>query len=595
MKTKNKWLLLPIILMIGFVPLIVRMYTYDCKLEQFDWFPDTAATQSDFFLYYKMVAIMVLAIVMVALLVWRCLADKRAFQWNNIFFCILAYGILALLSALFSPYRYFAFRGSYEMFESVGAVLGYLVVCFYTYQMVRDKDDVIHVVKYAGIGMLLVTLIGVFQYWGLDLFRSTFGKKLITPVSYWPDVDTLSFTFPLKTSYITLYNTNYLAFYFGLLIPVLVALVLFAKDYKWKMACAIFTVLAAIALVGSNSKSAFLAFVGTFIVGVIVLWPQLKKKWWIFGSFIVGFVAVMLVYAMRWGGVSGSAQMIKMGTEGVAYDYAITEIETNDEDVVFHVNGEELHISYQYDEAEGSITLSVLDENGNSVAYSQADDTGCIHVDDAKYQDCSVTPIQIEEDLGLQVTMDGLNWYFVNKDNTYYYYNAFGKYTKMNKIEKADVFTDSIVSGRGELWNYLIPKLKQCVILGTGANTFAMTYPNDNYIAKKYKNLESLFDVKAHNMYFQQWLEEGLLALICFLVFYVWYFVSSLRLYWKVKKQDTISAIGIGILLGTVTYMIAGLANDSNVCTAPVFWTAIGIGLAVNRIVKTSDFYFEKN
>ena len=144
------------------------------------------------------------------------------------------------------------------------------------------------------------------------------------------------------------------------------------------------------------------------------------------------------------------------------------------------------------------------------------------------------------------------------------------------------------------MWNYLIPKLKKCVILGSGANTFAMTYPNDNYIAKKYKNLESLFDVKAHNMYFQQWVEEGLLALICFLAFYVWYFISSIRLYWKVKKQDAISAIGIGILLGTVTYMIAGLANDSNVCTAPVFWTAIGIGLAVNRIVKTSDVDFEK-
>lgn len=287
--------------MMGFVPLIVHMHTYDCKLTQFDWFPNGAEMQSDFFLYYKKVAITVLAIVMVALLAWRYLADKRAVQWNNIFFCILGYGILVLLSALFSPYRYFAFRGSYEMFESVGAVLGYLVVCFYTYQMIHDKDDVVHVVKYAGIGMFLVTLIGSFQYWGLDLFRSTFGKKLITPVSYWPNVDTLSFTFPLKTSYITLYNTNYLAFYFGLLIPVLVMLVLFAKDYKWKIACGIFAVLAAIALVGSNSKSAFLAFGGTFVVGVIALWPQLKKKWWILVSFVAGFVAVMLVYSMRWG------------------------------------------------------------------------------------------------------------------------------------------------------------------------------------------------------------------------------------------------------------------------------------------------------
>ena len=35
--------------------------------------------------------------------------------------------------------------------------------------------------------------------------------------------------------------------------------------------------------------------------------------------------------------------------------------------------------------------------------------------------------------------------------------------------------------------------------------------------------------------------------------------------------------------------MIVGLANDSNVCTAPGFWIMLGLGMAVNRIIKASD------
>lgn len=41
--------------------------------------------------------------------------------------------------------------------------------------------------------------------------------------------------------------------------------------------------------------------------------------------------------------------------------------------------------------------------------------------------------------------------------------------------------------------------------------------------------------------------------------------------------------------------MIAGIANDSNVCTAPVFWGMLGLGLAVNRmLVKKENLFVVK-
>lgn len=48
LKKTNK-LMIPVILMMGFVPLLVHMYSYNSNLSQFDWFPANSDTQTDFF------------------------------------------------------------------------------------------------------------------------------------------------------------------------------------------------------------------------------------------------------------------------------------------------------------------------------------------------------------------------------------------------------------------------------------------------------------------------------------------------------------------------------------------------------------------
>jgi hypothetical protein len=43
-----------------------------------------------------------------------------------------------------------------------------------------------------------------------------------------------------------------------------------------------------------------------------------------------------------------------------------------------------------------------------------------------------------------------------------------------------------------------------------------------------------------------------------------------------------------------LVYMFAGIVNDSNVCTAPVFWGMLGLGLAVNRMLVKKENLFAK-
>lgn len=591
MKEKHTSLLFwPIIFALGFIPMIVHMHTYNCNLAQFDWFPDGSETQSDFFLYFKMVAIIIVGIVMAGMLLYKYGTNKRNFKWNYAWYCLFAYAVLAFLSALFSEYRYFAFHGSYEVFESIWVVLCYVLFCFYAYQMITSEADLKFVGKFAGIGIAIVTLIGLFQFFGADFFRTGLGKRLITNVSYWPHVDELSFTFPLKTSYTTLYNTNYLAFYFGLFIPIAIVLLLFTKGWKVKVGWGVIIVILMLTLIGSNSKSALLTLGFTFILGCVILFKKLKKYWWI-PLIGLAFLGTMVSwYATRMGGFEQFYHAIFVGTDKSQYDYAISDIETNEEDVVLHINGTKLSVKYGIDAETDSFLVSATYEDGTQVPFHQDTETGSLYLDDEQFKDCQIMPIMIGEELAIRITVDEKDWHFLQRDDGgYYYYNAFGKCVKMEHIEKSTLFADNFFSGRGELWNYIIPRLKGSLILGSGANTFAMAYPQNNYIVKKYRGTETLFDVKAHNMYLQQWLENGLLALLVLLIFYGWYFIQSFKIYRKVNEYDLLSEVGLGIYLGTFTYMIIGVANDSNVCTAPVFWITFGIGLAVNRIVKKSQ------
>lgn len=588
MKKTDRWALVPVIIALGFIPLLVHSHAYDTGLEKFDWFGDAAAQQIDFFLWYKMVAIILVAAIMALVLVGTYLQNRRSFASDKGWLLLAGYGVLSLVSAVFSENWEFAFRGSFEVFESIWVVLGYVIMCYYSYRMLTTEKNVEFVAKYSVIGILLVTAIGFFQFLGFDFFRSVVGKILITDTYMWQNLDSISFTFPLHTSYATLYNTNYLAFYYGLLIPVFAVLLIFTSDKRKKVIYFILLAVSSATLVGSNSKSGLLALGITFVFACVVLSKYLKKYFWIPIAAAALFIGIILLYANRQGGMDALLKAIFEGIEvNDKTEQQIQDIDTLDDEIVFYLPDEELHISYELID-NSQVHIDALDKAGNEIPSQHEQVT--IALEGSQFAGCRITPLYIEDMISLQVSMDGLDWYFTNQiDGTYYYYNAVGKFTKIPDVEKSHVFSDGVFSGRGYLWNHIVPKLKSCIIIGKGANTFAMEYPQDNYVEKKYKDTETLFDVKAHNFYIQQFLENGLLALLCFLAFYAYYLIQSIKLYRNRPIDSFASMVGLGIMLGTFDYMIIAVANDSNVNTAPVFWVLLGSGMAINRMLIEND------
>lgn len=160
---KANKILIPVILLIGLIPIIVHSFVYDTNLAQFDWYPESAAKQTDFFFAWKMIAIILVGVVMLAILLIRYL-NKKEFAFENSFYFLMVYALFVAMSALFSSHKYWVAHGTYELFEPVWVVFVYMILCYYVYNYVQEEKQIEVILRWSGIGIAIVTLIGFSRF-----------------------------------------------------------------------------------------------------------------------------------------------------------------------------------------------------------------------------------------------------------------------------------------------------------------------------------------------------------------------------------------------------------------------------------------------
>lgn len=590
-KTSNA-VLIPIILMIGFIPLIVHMYQYNANLSQFDWFSAGGDSQVDFFFGWKMIAIIVVGIVMVGVLLYQYFKKKDEFRFENSFYFLFFYGLFVVMSALFSGYKYWVVRGTYELLEPVWCVLAYILLCYYTYQYVREEKQLKRIFTVAGIGMLIVMLIGAFQYFKLDFFKSSIGKHLITNPSWWNELDSIKFNMLEGTSYTTLYNPNFLSFYFGIMIPLILGLIIATKKWWMRIFWGILEVGCLICLKGCNSDSAWMALLAGCVIVVLVLLSRKKKTLLVgVGILVIGGIGFGCLIANSSIGQSILSTII--GTYHLEENVRLDGIETDNEYAELNIDGNKLRVSYTLDDQ--NIQMFCKDETDAelSLELSDSDSTKYL-IDDTRFEGITLQPMKYDNGMmAVDVSIDGLDWTFMKVEGKgYYYCNPAGKIVKYQSVKSADLFREDAFSLRGRIWNLTIPLLGKHILIGSGANTFMFEYPQNDYIFHRYLDPGNSYDVKAHSWYLQQCLETGLLGTIALLIFIGGYLVRSIKIYRRVDLHDSISWIGFGLFAGILAYLFAAMVNDSNVCTAPVFWGVLGLGFATNRMVVEKNALF---
>lgn len=588
-----KWELVPLLLLVSVVPLIVRLYVYDNHLPQFPWYPQDGIT-SDMFLYYKSLAIIAIAGVMLVILAYRYATHRRDFRLSYQWIPLAVFAVCTFFSTLFSQYKYFCFHGMTEMFESVWVLLGYCMIAFYAYQLIRTMDDVDIVMKWLTIGLAVMLVIGLLQASKHDLFATELGKKMISATQYWSELDAITLAFEPGHVYLTVYNPNYVPLYFGLMIPLEAALLIRNKKVGYRVLYAVMIIASCICLFASQNRSMVIGIAAAVLLLLLVLHKQIIRAWKLVLPLLMVVIVFSIIYFSYNPALINKFIYRQSQKDTLNAERAISKIVTGDENIVVTYKGNDLKVFYTENE-DGTIDLNLNDGMDTGIAYDEDDTNYKMTVTDERFEGITVQPVLLEEGgpLTLWMQIDGYDWYFQKgEDGTYYYYNNYGKLDKIACApEIGKEFLTTIVDERARIWSETFPLLKNKMIFGSGPDTFALEFPQDNYVSKTYDSTLALIDVKPHNAYLQMAVQEGVLAAAAVIVLYLWYLFAGIKLYANATFKDPMEIFGAALVIALGSHMAMSIVNDSNVCVSPLFWLLFGMGISINEIVSKRNSY----
>lgn len=577
--------LAPLIAILAFIPLITYYYKYDTKLGEFS-FP-APETMVDFFLYYKRVFLFIACGFMLLILLYLFFIEEQKILWEKNLIPLAVYAALSLLSACLSENSYFSFHGIYDQFESVWVLLGYFLIAYYAFYVLRTEDSIERTMKWFLVGIFLTVLLGLSQVFSHDFFRTEFAKKLITPSDY--RNGSLDFKFELGRPYLSVYNPNYVGFYVTLTVPILVALIFTAKKLWQRLIYGALIAALLLILFASQSRAGIVALIISFIVMLICMRKVFLKNW-------IASIAIIAVACIAFLVINAMNQDILLNRLKEMFDvpettHALKSIETNDDNVTITYNDAQLSF-YVTQNEDGNDVFTLVDGNNEPVSCAFDENTSYYNITDERFP-FIFGSVRSDSFNGFTVQIEGYNWFFTNimKENDTTFYTMINKLVKLTKHPETTGYLathERLASGRGYIWSKSLPLLKDYFLLGSGPDTFAIAFPNDDRVSMVNSGFASQLVTKPHCLYLQIAVQTGVLSLIAFIVFFGWYVVSSFRIYWKHDFQGYLPKFGVAVLTSVIGYLIMGLTNDSCITVAPIFFALAGMGLGINHALKTN-------
>jgi hypothetical protein len=579
----NGLLTIPIIIIMCIIPFIVRLKMTETGLTSNNWFSNEYYIV-DFFLYYKQLWIILMGVIMLIVLIGLLVRDREYIKSNKFFIPLILYGMLIIISSLFSKYLKFSIEGVFGHYESIFVHLSYIIMVVYCFYIFQDYKN-IKILLYFFIGSILImSILGVLQTFGYDPINTDFGLKMILPKEYWSSLDNVNLTFPIKTAYLTLYNPNYVGVYAALTMPLLFCIVFTHKNRKIVGLSIIILTLLMVILYGSKSEAGIIAVCISVIFSLFFLRKCLIEKWKLSILFCIALILVIIFSGNKlYNSINTAFTRLTMFEKSFKN---LQEISTTDSIKIVYKD-EIIFIDYDF---EGDIlSMNVLDNNDNSIQIIEDIDNNVYRLQNEKYKNITISPVVFNDVFGINIRIDNKDWYFTKGDidGTYLYINRFGKLDNIVTAESM-IFTgyETFASGRGYIWSRTIPLLKDKLVLGSGVETYLFEFPQQDYVGLYNYGFSESVLTKPHSLYLQMAVQSGILSLILFLVFVFKYLFSSFKLYNNSKFEDDFSQLGIGIFISIVAYLIICLANDSTITVAPIFWCLLGIGYAVNNVVS---------
>lgn len=596
----NKVMFIPIIVLLAIIPLIVRL---DIVYPQMDVASVIGSTEvADFFSVYKASGITLVTIAMIVM----CFLffQKEFLKWDKhimvYMICAGVFLIVSLAATVMSTHSHTAWWGMPDRSEGMVMTACYIIIFAYSVYVFRNYENFKAVIISLSIVILGCTFLGVFQYFGHDLLvNEPFFQSLVVPKAIAEQINGLSGLIDEGKIYGTMFHYNYMGSFGAMMVPLFVVLTLFVPGKKRKIFLAIISLAAMFLLFGSTSRAGLIGLVLAVICAIIVFAKQIIRKWKLVLPVILVFVIVLFGFnAMTNGSIFSRIPTLVndavglLGGSDQTFDYK----EHIPVKAVDNSNGE-FTIVLQ----NGSLTMKGQDQNvylfdgeGNQVVFEPQD--GTYMTTDERFKDITfiVSTMTTQDNVdayALQVSVQGKLAFILMLD-------ANDQLTLINPvsgepmtIEDAPAVgfkgKEKLGSARGYIWSRSIPLLKNTWLIGNGPDTFALNFPQNDYLAKwwAYGTPRMIVD-KAHSLYFEYAINNGGLALVAFLVLVIGYIVDCFRLYGLRRSYETKEAIGVGLMLAVIGYLGAGFFNDSIVSVTPIFWTLLGIGVAINFMIN---------
>ena len=601
----NKILWIPIVILVAVIPLIMYsalIYPSDAKVVDVL----NATYIVELYANYKATAIFILCILMAVLLF--LVFDKNKFKMDRMIKIYIAGGglflIISILATILSEHRSVAMWGMPNRAEGMVMVGCYLFMMTYTAYSLMKMDNYKYLIGALSVLIIIMTIQGALEYTGHNLFTEVefFKNLMISSEVKALGVEGITNDYVAGKIIGAMGNYNYVGSFGAMIVPLFVTLTLLLKGKWQKVFCGVIALCSMFILFACGSRGGLVGFAFAVLAGLIVFAKKIIKAWKIslpvalvFGLIVVGFnFASGGKIFERIPSLFEDAKGLFASTDE-NFDYKeyipIKEITHEDgkEKLVFQTGT--LYI------ANNNNSPVFTDENGVEVVY-QMDEKGVFTTADPRFSGAVFAYAEVSgkrEDGSvptiMKLTVNNTPAFIFLFDDEKGVVLADACPLQEMEIKEAPAIgfkgKEKLGSSRGYIWSRSFPLMKDTILVGNGPDTFALYFPQDDYLAKWWAyNTPNMIVDKVHNMYMGIFIDNGGLALVGFLILVIGYLVQCFKLYAFKGYYENREVIGVATMLAVVGYLGAAFFNDSMVPVAPIFWILLGAGIAVNFMIN---------
>lgn len=572
-------LLLPIIFTLCVLPFTVRLKEYDYGYGGYAWHSEYSVLQ-DLYTYYRMWFFLIIVAIAAIVLVFRMALYKEKNKSARAFIPFAVYLGFVALSCISSANPKAAWLGNIPAMEGFLVLAGYGIIAFYTYQIMETERDYATVYKGMEISFVLMSIIGWMQVFMKDPLLFPVIQKLIMSEEYYEYYEGQMYNiFTGNNVSLSLYNPNYAVIYLIMFACVFAAGAFCSKEKKQKIISVVLLIDALILTWFTYSRAGLVALLVVGVMCIVVYFKETGVKKLRYALYLAGGLLAL----------AGAFVAVDMAVFDGHYVHRMIDAKKDDQLKDILTTGQGVQIDY----GDENFLLSLTDEEtGTVLRVTDAAGTECAALTEADEEyrlpiatECEVSVAQWNDRPCIFLYMYDNLLTFAKEGDAYVYVTAWGKEDQMVAVEHVDAGgLENLGSGRIYIWTRILPILKHYLLLGSGPDTFAEVFPQNDYAGKLvYAENPARIMERAHNDYLMKWVQTGLLSVVSLIVFYIFILkkggISFKR---KCFEHSSKNIMAFGCLLGCVAYMVCGMFSDSTLYTSPVFYVFAGIVLSAS-------------